>query len=196
MKIKIHQIFKQTCVSLLFFTFTGATYAQCSAPKFEPLRYAQDSVNTDSWISLSVGPSLASLSIPSGFTSISITEEGSLIFSKDEKTELRGIIIFEKTGDYQEDPNIAENIQSFYKKMFTAPDDSYCDYLTTYKLESKEYRFHAQIDGGEFFAFGENNQHRFYILINKKPDVIIAGNIQNIDLKYFKYILNSIKIKG
>ncbi|MDH5857358.1 hypothetical protein [Lampropedia aestuarii] len=96
MKRKIHQIFKQTCVSLLFFTFTGAIYAQCSAPKFEPLRYAQDSVNTDSWISLSVGPSLASLSIPSGFTSISITEEGSLIFSKDEKTELRGIIIFEK----------------------------------------------------------------------------------------------------
>lgn len=181
---------------MLLSMYIGTTYAQCFAPKFEPFKYEQDNVDTSSWISLSVGPGIASLKIPADFTNLSVTEEGSLIFSRGNTTDFRGIVIFEKTGDYQENPGISKNIQPFYKKMLTAPEGSYCDYLETFKLESQEYLFHIQLEGGEVYAFGKENKHRFYILIDKKPDIIITGGIQNINLNYFKNILNSIQLKG
>lgn len=192
--LKNRNSLKKTIVALaLSLTWIGNSYAQCAAPSFSRLTVDKN-MDVSSWISLTLSPSIAALKLPPDFSEIFVSPAGSLGF-KSTKTEFRGVVVFEKTGDYLMPDEEETSIHDYYKSLFTAPKDSYCDYLEPFKIDQKNYQIHLSITGGDVFAFGTESKHSFYILNSSKKDTIVSGDILGVSTDDFKKILQTISIR-
>lgn len=184
--IKLTLIITQT----LFFTHIA--YAQCTAPTFTEIPNNKDNLEQKSTISLNLNPSIAGIQIPSEFSTMTISPSGSLGF-KSQNREAKGIIIYERADDYHLPEDI--NIYEFYKTLFTSPKESYCHYLSPFKLEEKKFRYRISKDGGDIYSFGSDSIQSFYILNKAKPNIIVSGELHGIEASEFEEILKSIEIK-
>lgn len=187
---------KITALTFLYFALLNSTYSQCTAPEFNTIPETKEITHNEeankNWTSVTLNPSIASLKIPSELSDIFISSGGSLGF-KNETTNLSGMVVFETNDDYFL-PEQEISIYRYYKTLFENPKESYCTSLQAFNIDDKDYKYHIPIDGGEVFAFGSKDNHRFYILNEKIQNYVTAGLIKNIDIKTIKEILQTIKI--
>lgn len=136
---------------------------------------------------------VAQLRIPAGFSKVGALPGGSIGFARhpDGVSVLLG---FETTASVSIHSKGASPA-AFLLSIFKGLDSNGCDYLQGYRLESQDYRLHAEFDkGAQLFAYGKGDRHQFYLIRPDKPEFVLTGLFKGVGRFEFESILSTIDI--
>lgn len=179
-------------LAVLLLTPLCAQAGRCTAPQWEGFDANGASVGT--LIQVSALP-LATLALPAGFTSISVTPEGSVAFRGYETSEASALLMFEtlQTAELHERPTP----YALFSAIFQGLDEAGCRYLAEgFELDKEDYRLHfIRSADVEVYAFGTKADHKFYLLDRRRPDLVLVGSFRNMTRTAFESVLSTLNVK-